>query len=115
VTTLSTDPDRRRDPEMRLAEAARLIPSSRGDRQTHPATLTRWILRGVRLRNGQTLKLAARRYPGGWSVTRQALDDFVSALTADRCGAPPPAAIEPPAARRKAHDRAEAGLDAIGI
>jgi hypothetical protein len=115
VTTLAANPDRRRDAEMRLTEAARFVPSSRGDRPTHPATLTRWILRGVRLRDGRSLKLAARRYPGGWSVTRQALDDFVSALTADRCGGPAPAAIEPPVARRDAHDRAEATLDAAGI
>jgi hypothetical protein len=98
-----------------LAAAARLCPSLRGDKPTHPATLTRWILRGVRLQSGGTLKLAARRFPGGWAVTPQALDEFVELLTADRCGGPSPAAPALSAARRAAAERADRQLDLLGF
>jgi hypothetical protein len=93
-----------------LAEAARRIPSFRNGKSTHPATLTRWITRGVRLNDGRTLKLAARRFPGGWAVADDALDEFINKLTADRTGEP----VAQPA-RRQAVERAEAELDRIGI
>jgi len=101
-----------------LADAARLCPSLRSGKPTHPATLTRWILRGVRLRGGTLLKLAAKRFPGGWAVSKEALDEFIDAITRDRCGDPAaPAADEPrpPASRRRAIDAAERELERAGV
>jgi hypothetical protein len=52
--------------------------------ETHPSAPLRWIRRGVLLRNGTRLKLAGFATPGGWRVTRSALNEFLEALTADR-------------------------------
>jgi hypothetical protein len=98
-----------------LPVIARQIRSMRGDKPLHPATLSRWILTGVRLRSGETLRLNARRLPGGWQVSREAVEQFIERLTADRCGAPAPAPAERPVARRRDVERAEAELDRIGI
>jgi len=99
-----------------LAEAARRIPSFRNGKSTHPATLTRWILLGVQLQDGNRLKLEARRFPAGWAVTDEAIDAFVSALTRDRCGEPVDIALPRlPASRQRAIAQAEAELARAGI
>src|SRR4051794_1225576 len=86
----------------RLADAARdLYPVP-----NHPATVTRHILRGVKLRDGTTAKLAAVRTPGGWLVTAQAVDEFIAVITADRTGEP---------ARTKSDALVELALDAAGF
>jgi hypothetical protein len=97
------------------AAVARAVPSSRIDGGTHPATVVRWITRGVKLRSGATVHLAAVRTPGGWLVSDDALDHFLATLTADRTGAPAPA--PPPCAASRARElaRVKAELDAIGI
>jgi hypothetical protein len=98
--------------EHRVAAVARSYPGG----PVHPATVTRHILRGVRLRDGSTLRLAARRTPGGWVVSPQSLDEFLARLTADRCGATAPATEgSSKAARRRTVERAEAELASIGI
>jgi hypothetical protein len=50
----------------------------------HSATVTRHILQGVRLRDGSTARLKALRTPGGWVVTREAVNEFIEAITNDR-------------------------------
>lgn len=100
---------------LRLSDAARLIPSLRGGKPTHPATLTRWILRGVGLQSGETLKLAARRFPGGWAVSKQALDAFIDRLTADRCGSPAPGSPSTSPSRNNALAAVDRQLDAAGF
>ena len=98
----------------RIADAARsLYPVP-----NHPATVTRHILRGVKLRDGSTVKLAALRTPGGWLVTAEAVDEFISAITRDRCGdptAPTPDEHRPPAFRRRAVEAAERELERAGV
>ena len=89
-----------------LAQAAKFYPQTNG-RPPHPSTLTRHILRGVRLNDGTTLKLRAKRTPGGWHVSREAVDEFIDRLTADRCGTPAPPRTPDP--------RVEAALDAAGF
>jgi hypothetical protein len=93
--------------ERPLSEAARRITSTQNGKSTHPATVTRWIKRGVRLSDGSVLKLAARRYPGGWTVSDDAVNQFIDRLTADRCGSP--------VASRVPNERVEAALDAAGF
>ncbi len=106
-------------PYLGLAALARFCPSTRDGKPVHSATLTRWILKGVRLNDGSVVKLAAKRFPGGWASTREALDEFVDRLTADRCGDPDlgsaPVPLRTPVARRRAIDRAEAELASLGI
>jgi hypothetical protein len=98
-----------------VAEVARSIPSCRGAESVHPATVTRWIMRGVALRNGGRLRLAATRTPGAWLVSDEALEHFLAALTADRTGEPVPAPPSATAARRRELARVEAELDAAGF
>jgi hypothetical protein len=97
------------------AAIAKAIPSCRIDGPTHPATITRWIMRGVRLRDGSRLRLAATRSPGGWLVTDDAIEHFLAALTADRLGEPAPAPPSATAARQRELARVHAELNAAGF
>lgn len=88
---------------------------------THPSAPVRWINNGALLSSGERRKLEAVRLPGGWRVTRQALDDFLEAVTADRNGQAPPTAgdeaadtVRAPIQRKKGHDQARAELAAAG-
>jgi hypothetical protein len=105
-----------------LSDVARLLPTSRSGRPVHVATLTRWIVDGVRLRDGTRLHLRGTRLPGRWVVEPAALEEFLAALTVDRAGRSPPAPPGPgrgrartPSARRKADERAARELDDAGI
>jgi hypothetical protein len=99
-----------------LAEQAKRLGPGRNGRPCHAATLTRWITQGCRTRGGGTIKLAARRMPGRWLVTDEALTAFFDAITRDRIGEPAvPAPSSAPAAREKAIDRAEALLEKAGV
>jgi hypothetical protein len=71
-----------------LSHAAQLIGSQRNGRPIHPGTLTRWIIQGVRLQDGERVRLQARRFPAGWRTTREWLDEFATSLTRDRLGQP---------------------------
>jgi hypothetical protein len=98
-----------------LAAAARRIPGFRDDKSPHPATLSRWITRGVRLQDGTVLRLTAKRFPGGWAVCDADVDTFVDRLTADRTGEPVEVPAVMPAARRRAIEQTDRELDAIRI
>jgi hypothetical protein len=64
-----------------LSEAARLRPGSRLDKPTHPGTMARWILKGLRTPAG-LIKLEGARLGRKWYTTRQALQRFADQLTA---------------------------------
>jgi hypothetical protein len=64
-----------------LAQAAALFPSFRAGRPVHSATLTRWILRGVRGPNGSLVRLEAVRRPAGWLTSRESVQRFLVRLT----------------------------------
>jgi hypothetical protein len=95
------------------------LPSGRGRKRIHIATVYRWTsegCRGVRLRY---MQVGATR-----CTTRAWLDEFFAALTAlsDGTGTPQPApyhtaplGARSPAARRKAVERADAALTAMGV
>jgi hypothetical protein len=100
-----------------LTQAARLLPGTRGSEHPDPATLNRWILRGVRNpRGGARIKLEAVRLGSAWWTSREAVDRFVAALTV-AAGADSP--LKTPAAQRRQRERELAEidrqLDAIGI
>jgi hypothetical protein len=63
-----------------LPQAARLMPSTKGDRPVHPITVGKWITRGARS-GKRRVYLEGRRFPGGWKVTPEAIERFVDELT----------------------------------
>jgi hypothetical protein len=84
-----------------LAAAARLRPPSRGDRPTHPSTVARWALRGLR-----GVKLEVIRIGGQLYTSVEALQRFADRLTEpERVGKAP--AVQP--------GRAEQELARLGI
>jgi hypothetical protein len=112
----SNGADPSRDVYRGLSEAARRIPSRRRGKSLHPATLTRWILGGVWLRDGTILRLNSRRFPGGWTVSDAAVDEFVNALTLDRRGTlAPDDLVRGSAGRREKLERVNRELDGLGL
>jgi hypothetical protein len=51
-----------------------------------PKAFKRWLLEGVKLRNGARLKPRAYRLPSGFRTTEAWLTEFIQALTQDRLG-----------------------------
>ena len=82
VTTRIDSPCRSR--YRSLSEAAGQFPPFRNGRRVQVATLTRWITDGVRDRDGDRIKLRAKRLPGRWVVTDEAVAEFIESLTKDR-------------------------------
>jgi hypothetical protein len=79
-----------------LTEAARLLPPTKAGKPVHPSTVLRWIHPGIKAADGSMIKLAARRYPGGWQTTHEAIEAFLDRLTqvalekVDPSGSPTP-------------------------
>jgi hypothetical protein len=98
---------------VRLDEAAKLVPPSRGGKRTHISTILRWILEGAKTPAGEVVRLEAARLGGKWVTSREALQRFAERLTPnlDRQQRTP----RPPAGRRRACDRAARELERIGI
>jgi hypothetical protein len=96
-----------------------MIGPGRNGRPIHPASIIRWIVDGVRLTNGARLRLRAARWPGGWRIADDDLDDFVAAVTADRLGdttlATPPSPVCESARRQRERARTSRKLDEFGI
>ncbi len=101
-----------------LAQAVRRVPSTKGNRPVHTSTMVRWITKGVKAANGTVVRLEARRFPGGWKVADQAIEEFLDKLTAAALSELPEIG-QPPlrSAVRRSRDitRAERELDAAGI
>jgi hypothetical protein len=94
-----------------LTQAAARFPGHRGAERLHPATLTRWILRGVKALDGRRVKLEALRVGSRWLTSEPALQRFADALSA------PPASSTPtrsPTVRQSASEKAAAELRAMG-
>jgi hypothetical protein len=99
------------EPLISLTEAAGRFPGHRGANRLHPATLTRWILKGVNALDGRRVRLEAVRLGARWLTSEAALQRFADALSS------PPDSSAPsrsPTARHKASDRADAELRAMG-
>jgi hypothetical protein len=94
-----------------LSQAAARFPGHRGAERLHPATMTRWILKGVLAIDGRRVKLEATRLGCRWLTSEAALQRFADALAAPQDGAAP---SRTPTARQKASDRADAELRAMG-
>jgi hypothetical protein len=101
-------PDEKR---MSLAQAATRFPGCKGADRIHPASLTRWITRGVRSVTGEVVRLEAERVGCRWMVSVEAIARFTAALAGSDGNEPE---IRSPAARQKAADAAERELIARG-
>ena len=85
----------------------------------NPNVVTRWILKGSKLKDGSIVRLEAIRLPGLWRIPRGAWERFEAILRADRLG-PDPARGAPPRKpgrkpKQSAHDaQVDAELAARG-
>lgn len=112
MTTPSTVGDRHRPRP--LTEVAALYPGARGAKTSHPATWTRWILKGAVGVDGVRRRLKATRFGCRWLVTPADADAFFAALAASPSG---PGSVPPqptPSDRRKAAEAAVRELAAAG-
>ncbi len=104
------------DELLTFAEAARLLPRRRAGRPVHPSTVSRWRSPGIRRRDGSSITLRCVGLPSGWMTTLEWIREFVEQITAEKSGQPAPApALRTTAGRRRAIERANRELDAIGI
>jgi hypothetical protein len=94
-----------------LSQAAARFPGHRGAERLHPATLTRWILRGVRAVDGRRVKLEAIRVGCRWLTSEPALQRFADALSAPPSDSAP---VRTPTARQRASEKAAEQLKAMG-
>jgi hypothetical protein len=102
-----------------LAEAARRIPPSRRGKPVSPATLTRWIVKGVPGPDGRRVHLDAVRCGGRWLTSESALKRFLDALTPVVEGASSAQTPEPSQphrlTQRTGADHAQQELERLGI
>jgi hypothetical protein len=94
-----------------LAQAAKILPPRRGGRKTHTSTLFRWSTTGVRGVRLETIQVGGCR-----CTTQRALQEFCEALTTRAIGSMS-GDLSPrsSAARRRAQERADRELDAMGV
>jgi hypothetical protein len=107
-------PDFAAETPLTLAAAARRLPPVRRAKPVHPATVLRWVLRGLLAPDGRRVRLAARRVGGSWCTTAEAVERFLAALSA----LPGPAAAptpRTPGQRQRASEMAAQQLAAAGI
>ena len=97
---------------LNLGQAARRLGSNKNDKPVHPATVMRWIKEGAKLSSGARLRLRAVRYPAGWRVAPEWIDEFISTLTSDRLGG---TSTPAPTMPSMGHKQAEAFLTASGF
>ena len=95
-----------------LAAAGKLFPGSRGADRVNPSTVYRWTVQGVRTPAGQ-IKLECFRAGSRVFTTRQAVERFVAALSAQAEPVAAPA-VRTPSARRKAAEAAGEALKKLG-
>jgi hypothetical protein len=99
-----------------LAEAAQVVPAFRPGKPTHAATIWRWASRGIRLTDGQLLRLETCRIGGRQLTSRAALARFIFAQTPSAATESGPMPAPPtPAKRYKLAMRASQELDNLGI
>lgn len=98
------------EPLITLAEAAARLPGARRAVRLHPATLTRWILKGSRALDGRRVTLEAVRLGSRWLTSEAALGRFTEALGARADST----TVRSPAARNRASEAAAKRLIEMG-
>ncbi|MBP3959528.1 DUF1580 domain-containing protein [Gemmata sp. G18] len=110
MTSTSSTPPLNGELLIPLSQAAKRYPGHRGATRLHPATLTRWILKGVKGLNGTRVKLEALRVGCRWLTSEAALQRFTESLSEGEGSAP----LRSPSARQVMSERAAAELEAMG-
>jgi hypothetical protein len=64
-----------------LKDLVRELPGHRAGRPRHYSAALRWVLRGIRLRNGERVRLEAVKIGAGWLTSREAFARFLAAQT----------------------------------
>jgi hypothetical protein len=98
-----------------LAEACRVVPPARGGKSCHISTLLRWITHGVSAPSGERVRLRASRLGSRWLTSREAIAEFMEALTP--CQETPALAQTPrtPGKRRRDAEQSGRKLESLGI
>jgi hypothetical protein len=109
---MRTTPPLNGEPLISLSQAALKFPGHRGAERLHPATLTRWILAGVKAPDGTRVRLEAVRAGHRWLTSEPSLARFVAALTppTDTAGDTSSPAARSPVKQQRAAVRAGAEL-----
>jgi hypothetical protein len=76
--------------------------------------MLRWVLKGAKSTTGDLIKLRAGRCGGRWFTSKEALREFISALTPRMDGDPTPS-VRSPNARQRACEKAAKALEQLGI
>jgi hypothetical protein len=97
-----------------LSAVSATFPGSRGAVRVHPATVTRWILSGVRSPFGDRVRLEAVRVGHRWMTSREAVRRFVMETTAAAMPGDTPSANRSPSSERRAAYRAVRQLEKAG-
>ena len=71
-----------------FAQAAAMFPSSRRDRPVSPSCIWRWFRHGVRLANGQVVRLEAVKVAGRHLTSVEAVRRFVASQQIDDAAVP---------------------------
>ncbi len=102
-------------PDLTLREAAARLKGSHPGKRVHTATITRWIIRGVKTPTGERIMLRAVRMPACWLTSERWIAEFAEALTHARLATPKDRQLSVSAESRRAHACAERELDKIGV
>ena len=112
-TPPSTTPPLNGEKLITLSDAVASIPGNRGAKRLHPATLTRWILKGALALDGRRVRLEATRLGNRWLTSAESLSRFSAALATPAAETATPAPRSPTASRR-ASDAAVRELERRG-
>ncbi len=97
------------------AEAARMFGTFRSGRPCHPATISRWCISGVRVREGCRVKLEHFRGAGKFMTSKPAIFRFLAAQQDPVESAEPSTiALTTPSERHRAIEAAAREMEAAG-
>jgi hypothetical protein len=94
------------------------LPRRRGHSRPHVSTIWRWVLKGLRARDGALVKLRAMRCGGTLCTSESWVREFFEELTSHDPAllAPTPTAVvRTPTQRQRASERAAEALRQLGI
>src|SRR5262245_31860031 len=97
-----------------LSEVCALLPPGRRGRRPHFSCVLRWITIGAKALDGRRVRLRAARCGGRWFSSKEAVTEFVQALTPD-LDKQPLATSRTKAQISRAAGRAARALEQIGI
>jgi hypothetical protein len=97
-----------------LSQLSKLFPPARRGKPVSLGCILRWVLSGVKLPNGQVVRLEAARCSGRWLSTPSAIQRFLETQTPNFNSTPTPS-HRTATQRQRASDRASRKLEALGI